>query len=301
MSNNDSTPQVPEPPRYGQRLPEGDSAPFGNDAAGQVPRYGQQQGAQGQGSQAQGAQGQSLPTSNPYGQNPYGQNAGTQNTGASNAGGTGVPQYPGQQAGGQQNPYGQNPYGQNQPGQAPYGANPYGQPGAQQGWNSPLQQGGFGAPVLPPKPKELNIAAILLYVAAVLTAIGGIALMMIPDQAIIDLFNATPGAAEQLDELEKQGVVLAEIVGIMKTTALVLSLIFAVLYAVIGFFIGKGSNGARITGTVLAVISVFTYVGSGFFGWIMLALGVGAIVLAWLRPSSAYITAKSAIKRSRRG
>ena len=291
MSNEDSTPQVPEPPRYGQRLPE-DSANFGNNASSQnTPRYGQNPSGDSAGSQlpsygSQNAGGQQpgqQPSQNPYGQqqgqNPYGQPS-------NNPYG--------------QNPYGQNPYGQNSYGQgAQGGQQQFGQPGFQQqgGWNAPMNQGGFGAPAVPPKPRELTIASILLYIAAALTLVGGIALLMIPNQTMIDVINATPNAQSQFDQLEAQGISLDQLISMSKTVGAIFTFIAAILYAVIGFFIGKGSNGARITGTVLAVLSLFAFTGAGFQGWIMLLLGVAAIVLAWLRPSSNYIAAKAAQRR----
>jgi hypothetical protein len=264
VSNEDSTPQVPEPPRYGQRQPEGD-VDFGSNASSNAPRYGQNAPQYPAGQQPDHQSGQNVPP-NPYGQNPYGQNS-----------------------------YGQNPYG-GQPSNNPYGQNAAGQ---QQQWGQSgyQQQGGFGAPGIPAKPKELKIASILLYIAAGLTLISGIALLMIPNQAMIDFINATPNAQQQFDQLEAQGISLDELISMSKTVGAIFTFIAAALYAVIGFFIGKGSNGARITGTVLAVLSLFVFTGAGIQGWLMLALGVAAIVLAWLRPSSDYIAARSAQRR----
>jgi len=292
MSNDDSTPRIPEPPRYGQRLPEGESANFGNNASSNAPREGFNSPSEptvGTGSSvpASGnAQPGQQPAQSPYGQNPYNQNPYGQAPAGHNPAG--------QNAYGQQNPYNQNPYGQNA-----YGQQQLGQPGAQQqgNWNMPMQQGGFGAPAVPARPKELKIASILLYIAAALTIIGGIALLMVPNQMLVDVINSTPNASEQFDELEKQGISVNELVSMSKTVGAVFTFIAGLLYAVIGYFIGKGSNGARITGTVLAALSLMVFAGAGIQGWLMLALGVAAIVLAWLRPSSKYIAAKSAAKR----
>lgn len=266
MSNDDSTPRIPEPPRYGQRLPEGESANFGNNASSNAPR--------------EGFNSPSEPTVGTGSSMPASGNA-----------------QPGQQPA--QSPYGQNPYNQNPYGQNAYGQQQFGQPGAQQqgNWNMPMQQGGFGAPAVPARPKELKIASILLYIAAALTIVGGIALLMIPNQMLVDVINSTPNASEQFDELEKQGISVNELVSMSKTVGAVFTFIAGLLYAVIGYFIGKGSNGARITGTVLAALSLMVFAGAGIQGWLMLALGVAAIVLAWLRPSSEYIAAKSAAKR----
>ena len=245
MSTPDETPQVPEQPRYGQRLPEGGQA------------------AQQQNPQA------------PYGQPQYGQPP------------TGQPQY------GQQPPYGQPqaPYGQ----QNPYGQPPYGYQAPQPG------QYGFGGPATPvERPKQLTISFWLIIAAGVLTLISGLVVALIPADAILRMIEDTLRAqdpatyAEMQAQLEAAGMSFASLIGMFKTFAVVFAVIFAGLYALIAFFIRKGSNGARITGTVLAALSLFGLLGADPLTAAVIVLGIAGIVLAWLKPSSDYIAAKKA-------
>ena len=243
MSTPDETPQVPEQPQYGQRLPEGS------------------QPAQPQNPQA------------PYGQPQYGQ-----------------PQY-----GQPQNPYGQpqNPYGQ--PPQAPYGQPPYGYQAPQPG------QYGFGGPAAPvERPKQLTISFWLILAAGALTLISGIVVALIPADAMLRMIEDTLRAqgpstyAEMQAQMEAAGMSLASLIGMFKTFAVVFAVIGAGLYALIAFFIRRGSNGARITGTVLAALSLFGLLGADALTAAVIALGIAGIVLAWLKPSSDYIAAKKA-------
>ncbi|GER22466.1 hypothetical protein NCCP1664_09630 [Zafaria cholistanensis] len=252
MSTPDETPQVPEQPRYGQRLPEG-----GQPAQPQNPQapYGQPQ----------------------YGQPPYGYQA---------------PQP------GQQNPYGQPPYGYQapQPGQQnPYGQPPYGYQPPQPG------QHGFGGPAQPvERPKQLEISFWLILAAGALTLISGLVVAALPSDVLLRMIEDTlrtqdpAGYAEMQTQMEAAGVSFAYLIGLLKGLAVVFALIGAGLYFLIAFFIRKGSNGARITGTVLAALSLLGLLGADPLNAAVIVLGVAGIVLAWLRPSSEYIAAKKA-------
>jgi hypothetical protein len=261
MSTPENTPEVPEPPRYGQRLPEGAPADGGQAQGGQ-PGPGQY-----------GQPGPAAPSS--YGQ--YGQ--------------------------GQVPPVGQSPYGEAPQGYgaAPQqGGGPYGQPGqANYGYQQPMPgTAGFGAPTGPlVRPKELNIAFWLILAAGALTLISGLLLLVLPSteiqNAMQDALSQDPALQEQM---EAAGINSAALVSMIKTVGLVVMIVGAALYALIAFFIRKGSNGARITGTVLAAISLFGLTAGDPLSLVTILLGVAGIVFAWLKPSSAYIAARKAQK-----
>jgi hypothetical protein len=96
--------------------------------------------------------------------------------------------------------------------------------------------------------------------------------------------------------MEAAGINSAALVSMIKTVGLVVMIVGAALYALIAFFIRKGSNGARITGTVLAAISLFGLTAGDPLSLVTILLGVAGIVFAWLKPSSAYIAARKAQK-----
>lgn len=235
----EGTPPVPEPPKFGQRIPEGDpgaDAPpaYGQPAPGQ-PAYGQPgTGAQ----QGYGQPGQ--PNLPPVGQ------------GYSNQ------QYYG---------YPQQPYG----GSAATG------PGN-----------------LPARPPQINAAFWLVMAAGLVTLIQGLVLVVVPNSVILDAINQamTTQDPSMDQELQDAGLDMASLIGPMKIVVLLIMVIGAGIYALIATFIRKGSNGARITGTVLAVISLAGLL-SAFdpLAFLAIALGIAGIVCAWLRPSSAYIGA----------
>jgi hypothetical protein len=272
---NKDTPQVPEPPRYGQRLPDAEGQQPGQDGGQHAPPYGQPQG-QGQGQNP--AYGQNQPG---YGQQGYGQQGYGQNQ-------------PG---------YGQQGYGQNQPG--------YGQPGQPNlppsghmpyGYQQPMAGNGqgFGMAQTGPitRPKEINVAFWLIIAAGALTLIAGISLLLIPDSmfaSVIDDALKQQGGASQP---ELQGMDTAALASMVRTVGFVFMLIGTAIYALIAFFIRKGSNGARITGTVLAAISLLGLFSADWLSILSVVLGAAGIVFAWLRPSSEYIAAVKARKQS---
>lgn len=234
MSTPDNTPEVPEPPRYGQRLPEG-QAP-----GGQPGQYGQQ--------------GSAAPSS-------YGH-------------------------------YGQVP---------PVGPSPYGEPGQAYGYQQPMPgSAGFGEPSEPlVRPKELDISFWLILAAGVLTLLSGLALLLIPGMAESIIEQAMAQDPATRAQLEEAGFDTAAMVPVVKAIGMVAIILSAAIYALIAFFIRKGSNGARITGTVFAAVSLFGLAGAATGDWtgvITVLLGAAGIVFAWLKPSSAYIAARKAQK-----
>jgi lysylphosphatidylglycerol synthetase-like protein (DUF2156 family) len=170
-------------------------------------------------------------------------------------------------------PYGQ-PYGQ--PGQSPYPQQPYGYPAQGQQPMGPVQ-----------KPKEIDRSYWLILAA-------GLAFLIIE---LLAAFSPTMGLTpEMMDELESQlaaaglTVDVAELLESTRVMAIVFTVIIAGLYWLIATGIRKGSNVARIFGTIFAVMSLPAAFGLGV---IYVALGVAGIVFAYLRPSNEYFRGKA--------
>lgn len=239
QQQGEGTPPVPEPPKFGQRIPEGDAASYGQATPGQ-PAYGQ------------------------YGQPGDGRPQGY--------GQPGQPNLP--------------PPGQAYPNQQYYGY-PQQPAGGQPGFDR--------APgARPARPPQVNAAFWLIMGAGLVTLIQGLILVFVPDSVILDAVNQAMRTQDpSMDqELRDAGLDMASIIGPMKVAVLFIMVIGAGIYALIATFIRKGSNGARITGTILAVISLAGLL-SQFdpLAFLAIGLGVAGIVCAWLRPSSEYIGA----------
>jgi hypothetical protein len=186
-------------------------------------------------------------------------------------------------------PYGQpgqptsSPYGQ--PGQHPYPQQPYGYPAPGQGQQpmGPVQ-----------KPKEIDRSYWLILAA-------GLAFLVVE---LLAAFSPTMGLTpEMMNELESQfaaagmTVDVAQLMESTRVLAIIFTVIIAGLYWLIATGIRKGSNVARIFGTILAVMSLPAAFGLGI---IYVALGVAGIVFAYLRPSSEYFRGKAWEKALRR-
>ncbi|MDI3331242.1 MAG: hypothetical protein QJR09_11005 [Micrococcus sp.] len=188
-----------------------------------------------------------------------------------------------------QAPYGQSSYGQ--PGQPPYGQSPYGQPG-QPPYGYPAQGQQPMGPLQ--KPKEIDRSYWLILAA-------GLAFLIVE---LLAAFSPTMGLTpEMIQELESQfqaaglTVDVAELLESTRVMAIVFTVIIAGLYWLIATGIRKGSNVARIFGTIFAVMSLPAVFGLGI---IYVALGVAGIVFAYLRPSNEYIRGKAWEKALRR-
>jgi hypothetical protein len=249
------------------------------DAAGQ-PRYGvrltpeqlaQHQAQQPSAGAQPGQPGQPGYPAPAYGQPPYGQPA--QPT---------------------SNPYGQAPYGQpGQPGPSPYGQAPYGQPAyPQQPYGYPTQGQQQMGPVQ--RPKEIDRSYWLILAA-------GLAFLIIE---LLAAFSPTMGLTpEMIGELESQfkaagmTVDVNELMDSVRVMAIVFTVLIAGLYWLIATGIRKGSNAARIFGTIFAALSLLSAFGLGI---IYVALGVVGIVFAYLRPSNEYFRGRAWEKALRR-
>jgi hypothetical protein len=211
-----------------------------------------------------------------------------------------TPQEPDQPRYGQNPPaYGQNPpaYGQNPPayGQNPpaYGQNPpaYGQQQPPYGYQS-AQPSGYAYPsqaALPgadrgPAPRNVVIAYWLLIAAGALNLLDSILRSSDPTAGI---------PPEQLEQLEGSGVTAESLTGVLTATVIVVALVSAAIYILLAFMIRKGKNWARITATVLAVLSLFGILAGGLHALVVL-LGVAAVVLCYLKPSNEYFAPRPA-------
>lgn len=281
MSN---PPQDPNQPRDPEKYPYGNEP----DQPGQDP----QQPGQSESGDAQPDPAHPAPNQPPYGQPQYGQQAPSdrpqynQPQYGEHAPNYGQPR-PGQSvAGGQPPMEHQNPAGQPQ---SPYGyqtAQPsgYGYPG---GGQAQFQQPG---PVS--RPKEVNIAFWLIIAAAIGTALS----------AILSLAAiGSPGAMQQFEEIMSQqpegaSVDPNAVIGIASTFLVIVTLIGIGIYLLIAFMVRKGKNWARITATVLAALSLMLLIGGTFLTWIVVLLGIAAVVLLYMPASTSYFNAVKAQK-----
>lgn len=245
------------------RLDEARRAREAQQAQSQQGNYGQQADY--------GQQGQSPYGQSPYGQPPYGQ-----------------PPHESSPYG--RPPYAQSPYGQPQPGQQPYGQpqsgqQPYGypQPGAHQPFG-PIE-----------RPKTIDRSYWLIIAAGVVFVITELISLLSPTMGLTpEMMDAY---REQMEAAGVSGMDLESLLPAVRVVSVVFTAILAGLYWLIATGIRRGSNLARIFGTILAVMSLFAAYGPGF-GYV--ALGVAGLVFAYLKPSSEYLRAKAWEKAMRR-
>lgn len=205
-----------------------------------------------------------------------------------------------------QSPYGQPPQGQSPYGQSPYGQAPYGQP--PQGYSAygqpPVYQPGpgYGYPgqgvpqQLGPITKPTTIDRSYWLILA-----AGLAFLVIE---LFSLFSPNMGLTpEMLDLYQEQmdaaglAIEMQSFLESVRIFAVVFTALLVALYWLIATGIRRGSNVARIFGTIFAVLSLTSAFGPGL---IYVALGVAGIVFAYLRPSSEYLRAKAWEKAMRR-
>lgn len=269
--------------------PRDPQRPYGQNPYGeQNPNTGSDQPAQPRYGQYAPNHDPSAPSGQPQGQPQYGQYAPPQ---------YGQPGQPSQQA---PSPYGAppqqgygQPYGQ-QPQQG-YGQ-PYGQPYPQYGQPGYGQQfGGVqpGAPAGPvQRPQTIDRSYWLILAAGAIFGIINLISAFLPNLGM---------SQQQMDLLEQQfsdagmPISVQELLPLVQTTTIVMTLILVGVYVLIARGIRNGSSVARIFGTIFAAISVFSIFGLGFF---YVVPGIVGIVFAYLRPSSEYMRARAWEKAS---
>jgi hypothetical protein len=263
-----STPPV-QPPNSN----EPHSGQQGSNDPDQTGREGTARPEQGQNAPQYGENapryGQNVPPAPQYGQNAPQQPQYGQNTPPVPQYGQNGPQY-GQQQYGQNPPqYGQPQYGQQPYGQPPQGQSPYGQYPSQQ------PQGPAGVPKLVDRSFWMIIAAGVLSILSLLVSIP-----TLDDPVMRQTFE---------DQLRGSGqnIPFEEIKPIVIGTMVVVTLIGAGLYALVAFNVRKGKNWARILGTVLAALSIFSVMPLGI-NTVVVVLGIAAIVMLYTPAASPY-------------
>ena len=181
--------------------------------------------------------------------------------------------------------------------------------------NAPQHEGGYeaapsydahgGAPAAAvAKPQPVGLAEKLTYAGGVIALIGVVLSLFTPRDAMRDtiqqsLENAGQTATpEAIDQAMQFGLASAVVVGI----------ITAAVWFLLGFFLGKGKNWARIVATVLGVLNVVIFLvsllgvgmmpGAAAGGGIALilnvisaALAAAIVFLIWKKESTAYFKA----------
>lgn len=256
MSTPPNQPANPNEPEKGK--PGADAPRYGQNTpqTPAAPQYGQQPPAAPQ-------YGQNTPQSPgapQYGQPQYGQQPQQFGQQGQQFGQQGTPPQYGQQP---QQPYGQAPQ--------PYGQSPYAQYPSEQ----PQGAAAGGVPKMVNNAFWMIIAAGALWLISLLVAIPAL-----DDPAMRSTFEEqmrTGGADIDFESIK--GLVIGMMV--------VMGLIGAGLYALVAFNVRKGKNWARILGTVLAALSIFSLFPLSI-GTVAALLGIAAIVMLYLPASAPY-------------
>lgn len=258
-------PESPRPaPKYGQYAPghepQAGNPPYGQQQPqqGEPPRYGQP--AQGQPPQGQPPQyGQALPPQ--YGQQPqYGQGGGQ---------------------------YGQPQYGQSQYGQPQYGQSQYGQ-GNQYG----QAQHGAPTPGAAAQQSGVNVAFWLLIATAavevVLAIVGLMAAMNSTAdlQTMFDQQTSTRGTGMTFEDFHRIVITVLWIV-------FVGALVNAAILVLCAVFLRRGRRWSRILGTIFLCLTVLSFLSSGLFALVTVALAIVTIVMLFRGTVSAFIAGQN--------
>lgn len=246
-------PHEPESPRPAPKY--GQYAPGHEPQAGNPP-YAPQQPQQGEPPRyGQGAQGQP-----PQGQPAQGQ----------------PPQYG--QGGGQ---YGQSQYGQSQYGQSQFGQSQFGQP-----------QYGAPTPGAAAQQSGVNVAFWLLIATAavevVLAIVGLMAAMNSTAdlQTMFDQQTSTRGTGMTFDDFHRIVITVLWIV-------FVGALVNAAILVLCAVFLRRGRRWSRILGTIFLCLTVLSFLSSGLFALVTVALAIVTIVMLFRRTVSAFIAGQN--------
>lgn len=194
-----------------------------------------------------------------------------------------------------ESPDGQQPPRPEQPPRSSYypevapGVPRYGQyaPGYQQGQPQASAPAGSAARELP---RQVRLAAILIMIAGAIQLAFGVifALSTNPAQLRQEILRTTetlPNAVVSIDDGFVQSVIVASVV---------IQVLIAACYFWIAVKIQAGRNWARITGTILAALSVVTLTGP--LSLLPVGLGVLAMVYCWLPKNRGYFTGRSTVR-----
>jgi hypothetical protein len=141
--------------------------------------------------------------------------------------------------------------------------------------------------------------AFWLYVAsAVLSVIGG----------IITIATVGNSRAAILQQIQTNGTnlrgesvdtVVNAAIGVAIGFSVVTLIFWAITFVLFAFFMRRGANWARIVLTVLTALSLLNILTAFGVGALQVVLAIVAVVLMWLRPSSAWFAAVRASKAPR--
>ncbi|MFE4468189.1 hypothetical protein ACFRFH_05155 [Leifsonia sp. NPDC056824] len=187
---------------------------------------------------------------------------------------------------------------------APAGAYPPAPPAPQAG-AVPPPPGAFPsyaavppAPVAAPTriPTTVNTAFWLYIASAVLSVIGG----------IVTITSASSNRAAFIRTLQTQNLhgqnidtLATAAIGVAIGLSVVTLIFWAIVFVLFAFFMRRGANWARIVLTVLTVLSLANILPGFPFGLIQVIASIVAVILIWLRPSSAWFAAIKASKAPR--
>jgi hypothetical protein len=147
-------------------------------------------------------------------------------------------------------------------------------------------------------PTSIWVAFGALIAAALVHLFSAIVLIM----WIYDVKGQATNAADGLLDEDPTGISSQQVGGwagdLATSVSVFLAVVFvlvAATYVAIALLVKAGRNGARITATVFACVSVFGLL-AGPTGWLIVALGIGAVVAMWLKPSSAYFNYRRMVR-----
>lgn len=156
-----------------------------------------------------------------------------------------------------------------------------------------------GAPAPASKPPSIVQAVRLMYVGAVLTLLGGLLTPLIKDDLRRSMADAmsgqpTPMTADQLEV----------IVNVVVVVSVVFGFIWAGVWLLMAWVIGKGKSWARVVATVLFALNLVSFLAGVAQGQatglvlvvnlLTMLVGAAVIALLWRKDSSAYFAASSA-------
>ncbi|WP_295125697.1 hypothetical protein, partial [uncultured Leifsonia sp.] len=147
-------------------------------------------------------------------------------------------------------------------------------------------------------PTTVNTAFWLYIASAVLSVIGGIV-------TVVGAGSNRAAALRQLanSNADLHGQSAEQVVNAVIAFAIgwsIVTLIFwAIVFVLFAFFLRRGANWARIVLTVLTALSLLNVIPGFPFGLLQVLAAIVAVVLIWLRPSSAWFAAIKASKAPR--
>ncbi|WIX75046.1 hypothetical protein QRX50_26220 [Amycolatopsis carbonis] len=131
------------------------------------------------------------------------------------------------------------------------------------------------------------LGAFWLYLVSTVVAIAGAVVLVADKQTIVDAIR-TAGRGQLTDPQIQQ----AANVGLW--VAVAVAVVIALIYLWLAFKLKAGRNWARITLTILTLLQIVSLVagrGGTVLGYLSAGAAVVALVLAFLPPSNAYLSA----------